>query len=115
MIKLTMCCDVYHAYEKVGRFEIVDSKLIKNEVYTDNMIIRPFPATTPLFNILEILRGRVICESRCDKGMLNHMGLDKYNWIDIFRHTHGVDIDDCIWFKFDEDPKDLTWDDVRVR
>ena len=49
MIKLTMCCDVYHAYEKVGRFEIVDSKLIRNEVYTDNMIIRPFPATTPLF------------------------------------------------------------------
>ncbi len=115
MTGLTLCCDIYHENEKVGRLEIVDSKLIKNEVYTDNVIIRPFPATANLMGILGILRSRVICHERCDEEMLKSMGLTEYNVYDIFRNTHGVDIDDFIWFKFDEDREDLCWDDVRAR
>lgn len=112
---LNLCFDIYHRHDKVGRVEIVNSKLIKNEVYTDNILIRPFPASTDLLNILGILKNRVICEERCDKELLTSMGLTHYNIYDILRNTHGVDIDDFIWFKFDEDPEDLTWDDVRVR
>ena len=112
---LNLCFDIYHRTEKVGRVEIIDSKLIKNEVYTDNMIKRLFPATTPLVNILAILKSRVICKERCDKAMLNSMGLTEYNIYDILKHTHGVDVDDFIWLKFDEDPVDLCWNDVRVR
>lgn len=112
---LNLCFDIYHRTEKVGRIEIVDFKLVKNEVYTTSLVKRLCPPTTPLVNILGILKQRVICEERCDKAMLNHMGLSEYNVYDILRVTHGVDIDDFIWFKFDEDPIDLCWDDVRVR
>lgn len=112
---LNLCFDIYHAYDKVGRVEIVNSKLVKNEVYTSNIVERLFPASTDLYNILGILRGRVICEERCDSLMLESMGLSEYNVYSILRHTHGVDIDDFMWLKFDEDPIDLTWDDVRVR
>jgi len=112
---LTLCCDIYHAYEKVGRLEIVDSKLIRNEVYTDNIILRPFPASATLPNILAILSDRVLCESRCSAELLEHMGLERYDVWGIFRYNHGVDMDDFIWFKFDDDKSDLSWDDVRVR
>ena len=47
--------------------------------------------------------------------MLRSMGLKEYNVYDILRVTHGVDIDDFMWLKFDEDDKSLCWDDVRVR
>lgn len=112
---LNLCFDIYHRYDKVGRVEIIDSKLIKNEVYTDNIMLRPFPASTNLINILGILKNRVICEDRWDKDMQDSLGLESYNVYDILRATHGVNVDDFIWFKFDEDPADLSFDDVRVR
>lgn len=110
---LTFCCDVYHRNEKIGRLEIINGKLIKNEVYTDELIIHPFPRSTTFESITAILKERVICEARCDEFMLKSMGLDHYNVYDILRVTHGVDIDDFIWFKFDDE--DITWEDVRVR
>lgn len=115
ILLLNLCFDIYHAYEKTGRVEIINCKLIKNEVYTKNILFRLFPETTSLVNILSILSSRVICKERCDDLMLEHMGLKEYNVYDILRHTHGVDIDDFMWLKFDEDSPDLTWDDVRVR
>ena len=115
MLDLNLCFDIYHANDKVGRVEIVNSKLIKNEVYTNKIIERLFPESTPLPNILSILKGRVICKERCDEDMLRSMGLKEYNVYDILRVTHGVDIDDFMWLKFDEDDKSLCWDDVRVR
>lgn len=115
MLDLNLCCDIYHANDKVGRLEIIHSRLVKNEVYTNNIVERPFPASAKLLDILSILKDRVICEERCDKYMLKSMGLTEYNVYDILRVTHGVDIDDFIWLKFDEDKSDLCWDDVRVR
>lgn len=43
------------------------------------------------------------------------MGLKEYNVWKIFRITHGVDGADTIWFKFDDDAKDLCYNDLRVR
>ena len=91
MLNLNLCFDIYHANDKVGRVEIVNSKLIKNEVYTNKIIERLFPESTPLPNILPILKGRVICKERCDEDMLKSMGLKEYNVYDILRVTHGVD------------------------
>lgn len=110
---LNFCCDIYHCNDKVGRLEIIDGKLIKNEVYTDNLILHPFPRSKTFETVTGALAQRVICESRCDELMLQSMGLTHYNVYDILKSTHGVDIDDFIWFKFDGE--DLTWDDVRVR
>lgn len=115
MLDLNLCFDIYHANDKVGRVEIVNSKLIKNEVYTNKIIERLFPESTPLPNILSILKGRVICKERCDEDMLRSMGLKEYNVYDILKVTHGVDIDDFMWLKFDEDDESLCWNDVRVR
>lgn len=112
-MKLNFCCDIYHCYDKVGRLEIKDGKLIKNEVYTDNLIFHPFPRSKTIEQVIAALQQRVICESRCNEFLLNSMGLDHYNIYDILYNTHGVDIDDFIWFKFDNE--DITWDDVRVR
>ncbi len=110
---ITFCCDVYHRDEKVGRLEIADGKLIKNEVYTDKLIFHPFPNSKTFKNIASILKSRVICRERCTDEMLESMGLKEYNVYDILRSTHGVDIDDFIWFKFDGE--DITWEDVRAR
>lgn len=99
--------------EKVGRLEIIGGKLIKNEVYTSNLLKHPFPKTKTAEGIMSCLRERVICESRCTKELLESMGLKEYNVYGILRDTHGVDIDDFIWFKYDGE--DITWDDVRVR
>ena len=83
MLDLNLCFDIYHANDKVGRVEIVNSRLIKNEVYTNKIIERLFPESTPLPNILSILKGRVICKERCDEDMLRSMGLKEYNVYDI--------------------------------
>ena len=108
-----LCCDIYHRDEKVARLEIVQGRLRKHEVYTDNFILTLFPEGTTLPNILDILAERVICPERCDEAMLRSMGLTEYNIYDILRITHGVDSDDFIWLKFDGE--DITWKDVRVR
>ena len=110
---VTIKCDVYHRYTKVGRLEIENGKLLRNDVYTDNILLHPCPRSTNVVDILGILKSRVLPECRCDAGMLQHMGLKEYNVWDILRHTHGVDFDDFCWLKFDGE--DITWDDVRVR
>lgn len=113
MERVTFCCDVYHEDEKVGRLEIIDGKLVKNEVYTDNILLHPCPRSKTFLSVVSALEDRVVCESRFDDEMKAVLGLEKYNIYDILRKTHGVDIDDFIWFKFDGE--DISWDDVRVR
>ncbi len=110
---VTFCCDIYHRYDKVGRLEIIDGKLVKNEVYTDNLLFHPCPRSTTFSSVADALADRVICEERVDEKLLKYMNLEKYNVYDILRFTHGVDVDDFIWFKFDGE--DITFDDVRVR
>ncbi len=110
---LNLCCDIYHRDVKTARLEIVDGKLKKYEVYTDNRMKTLFPEGTTETNIKAILQGRVICPQRCDEGMLASMGLKEYNAYDILRATHAVNDDDFIWMKFDGE--DISWKDVRVR
>ncbi|KSV58256.1 hypothetical protein [Acetivibrio ethanolgignens] len=112
---VVFCCDVYHRYAKTGRLEIVNGKLIKNEVYTSNVMLHPFPKSTTFFDVTSSLEERVIPPCRWTADVANYLGLQEYNVYDILRKTHGVLDKDFLWFKFDDDPTDLTWDDVKVR
>ncbi|MDE6314188.1 MAG: hypothetical protein K2M46_11345 [Lachnospiraceae bacterium] len=110
---LNLCFDIYHSYEKVGRIEIVNNVLKKNEVINPDLWVHPFPNSKTLEQILGALKQRILCPERCTPDMLASMGLTEYNVYDILKNTHGVDSDDFVWFKFDGE--NITWDDVRVR
>lgn len=110
---ITFCFDIYHRYDKTGRIEIINGKLIKNEVYTQNLLFHLCPRAKTFPAVVSALEDRVFCESRFDDIMKKSLKLEHYNIYDILRKTHGVDIDDFIWLKFDGE--NITWDDVKVR
>jgi len=112
---ITFCCDIYHKDQKVGRLEIINGKLIKNEVYTDNIMLHPFPRSTTFIDITSALEDRVICKSRCTPEIMEDIGISEYNIYDILKNTHGVDVNDFIWFKFDDDDARLSWNDLNPR
>ena len=112
---ITFCCYIFHQNKCTGRLEIVDGKLIKNEVYTDNIMEHPFPNSKTFMDISAILGGRVIPYCRWMPEYGEYLGVKEYNVYDILRKTHGVDYKDFLWFKFDEDPIDMKWEDVKVR
>ena len=111
--KVTFCFDIYHRYDKTERIEIIDGKLIKNEVYTEKLVCHLCPRAKTLMAVVAALKERIICEERFDEEIQKILGLKEYNLYKILRKTHGVDVDDFIWLKFDDE--DITWDDVRVR
>lgn len=112
---VTIMADIYNKDKKVGRIEIKEGVLLKNECYTSDIFSHPCPRSTTVYDILGILSHRVIQPCRCDEWLLDKMGLKEYNVWAIFKDTHGIDGADTIWFKFDDDPKDLCYNDVRVR
>ena len=112
---VSLHCDIYYRDEKVGRLDLEGLTLIKNEVYTNNIMKHPFPRSTNAMQILGIIEERVICEERCDEAILRSMNLTEYNVYDVFKANHGIDIDDFIWFKFDGEGDDVCWDTVKVR
>lgn len=110
---LNLCFDLYFKYDKIGRIEIKNNKLVKNETYTDQLILRPYARVKDAFTMVQLLKERVMCEERWDTKQLNHIGLTEYNFFKILKITHGVDIDDFFWLKFDGE--DISYDDVKVR
>lgn len=112
MEKVTFCCDVMYKDEKTGRLEIIDGVLVKNEVYTDNIFKHPCPNSKTLISVISALEDRVICIERFTPLMQKVLGLSEYNMYNILRKTHGVDIDDFIWFKFDNES--IKWENVKV-
>lgn len=98
---INICCDVMFRDRKVGRLEIVNSKLIKNEVYTDNLMEHPFPRSKDMMTILEILKGRVICRERFTEEIQRATGLKEYNVYGLLRDNHGLNINEYSWLKFE--------------
>lgn len=115
MENLDLSFDIYHLDDKVGRVEIVNNKIVKNEVYTNNPLLTLFPAHITLPNLLAALEDRVICSSRYTPELAQLLGIPTYNRYNILKITHGVNIDDCIWLKFDNDPGELTWYKLKER
>lgn len=112
---VTIMADIYNRDKKVGRIEIKEGVLLKNECYIDNIFDHPCPRSKTACDVLGILANRVLKPCRCDDWLLNKMGLKEYNVWKIFRINHGVDGADTIWFKFDDDDESLCFDDLRVR
>lgn len=109
---LNLCFDLYFKYDRIGRIEIKNNKLVKNEVYTDQLLLRPYARVKDAFTMVQLLRERVMCEERWDAKQLNHIGLTGYNFFKILKITHGVDIDDFFWLKFDGE--NTSYDDIKV-
>ena len=109
---VTLCCDIMYKERKTGRLEIVDGKLIKNEVYTDNLLEHMCPNSKTFLSVASCLQDRVFPRCRFDEDMKKATGLQEYNVYDILRDTHGVTVNDFLWLKFDGE--DITWKDVKV-
>ncbi len=108
-------CYIYCEHECVGRLEIVGNKLVKNDVYNSNVFRHPCPNSHDYYHVMNTLRDRVIPPCRFDEEMQEAFGFKEYNVLRMLKNTHGVIVDDKIWFKFDDDRPDLTWEDVGVR
>ena len=106
--------DIYHRYDKIGHIDVVDNKIINNIRYKPE-ILHPFPILRNINALYYFLKERIMSESRWTAEMLESVGESEYNVYNLVKKTHGVDIDDFWWFKFDTDPEDLSFDDVRVR
>ena len=115
MCFVTIKADIYHRDKKVGRLEIENGKLIKNECYTSDIFEHPCARAKTVMDVLSMLAERVLPPCRCDEWLLNKMGLKEYNVWKIFKINHGINGQDFIWFKFDDDRRDLSYEDVRVR
>lgn len=65
-------------------------------------------------HLLERLELRCFPRNRVSaKKILEHMGLEDYNVLEILKRTHGAKADDFIWVKFEGE--DLTFADVSRR
>ena len=111
---VTIKADIYFKEKRVGRLEIEEGKLKKNECYAE-WYDHPCSRSKNAFDVLDILSERVIPPCRCDEWLLNKHGLKEYNTWDIFRITNGFNGADSIWFKFDDDKEDLEYKDIILR
>lgn len=110
---LNLYCDVLFQDRVVGRIDVVNGVLLRNDCYTDCILEHPCPNSHTLDSLLLVLKDRVISPDRFTPDIARYLGLFEYDWFEIFKKTHGVDIDDFFWFRFDGEF--LSWDDVRVR
>jgi hypothetical protein len=116
MTAITLKFDVMWKNELVGRIEIVEGVLVKNESYNKDWYKNYWTKMTSATNILMSLRNRCFDRARPDKAdLLNYLGLEEYNVYEIIRRTHGVILGDFIWFRFDDDYKGVCWETVNPK
>lgn len=112
---MTFSFDLYEEDNKIGRVEVVDNILVKNETYTSELLSQPCARIRDFETMFRWMQSRLMCPSRWTKEILNHYGLESYNAYKLLKITRGIDIDDFFWFKFDDDIKDLKWKDFNPR
>ncbi|MBQ9278218.1 MAG: hypothetical protein IJ224_06245 [Lachnospiraceae bacterium] len=105
-------CDVMWKDEITGHISIHDG-VVSYKAFTDNKFKILFAECANKLTIITTMQERVLPPCRCDEKMLKHLGLTEYNAYKILRQTHGVDVDDFKWLRFDGES--LTWNDVKVR
>lgn len=67
-----------------------------------------------LNEILDLLADRAIPPRRANiKEILASFGMEKYDAIELLKHTHGLSTDDYFWLKFDDE--DLEYEDIKIR
>ena len=113
MKAVTLKFDVMWKNEMVGRIEIVEGVLVKNENYADEWYKNYWAKMTNAPNILMSLSNRCFDRARPDKAeLLKYLGLEEYNVYDIIRRTHGTILGDFTWFRFDDDYEAVCWETV---
>ena len=86
--------------------------------YVDNPIMIPFGVSTEanLDDLEEFFEERCFPRERANcKELLRDLGLDCYEPELICRKLHGLQFDDFMWIKFDNDPESLCWNDIKLR
>jgi hypothetical protein len=101
--------------ELVAKIGIKDDKLEYAETYTDVTYKQPFLKRPITADYAEtFLERRSIPRDRQDiQGILNRLGLNHYDTIEILKKTHGTNYDDFFWIKFDGE--NISWNDVKLR
>ena len=66
--------------------------------------------------VLSFLESRCVPRTRIDiQEILRAYGLREYNPMLMCRKSHGRSPTDYIWVKFDDDPPEITWENIRLR
>ena len=67
-------------------------------------------------DVEEFFEDRCFPKERVNcKDILRRLDLDCYEPELICRKTHGMQFDDFLWIKFDNDDENLCWDDIKLR
>lgn len=85
-----------------------------NEVFIKKFTDNPMKQFFLAFDKIDIAKLGELFETRCwergradIKELLNKIGLDEYDPIEIVKRTFGVSYNDSIWFKFGDN--NITW------
>ena len=92
-------------------------KKIKYQTYTDNIYLLPFGANMEptIADLSRFLESRCFPKERrnCTQ-LLDDLGLDEYIPLDIVRKTHGRQLEDYCWIRFEGE--DLDYErDIKLR
>lgn len=96
---------------------IADVDVRETEVYIKRYIIHPvkqifYADKISRFEFGDILKSRCWDENRANlQKYLNAIGLDEFNPYLICRKTHGVMLQDSVWFRYEGE--NLSWKDVK--
>lgn len=110
---VNLCFDLYWKDEKVGRVEIVNNVLVKNEVYTSDFYKQPYARIKNAMDMVSALHERVMCPERWEKFQLEAIGLKEYDFYKILRAYRGICYDDFFWLRFDGDT--VSYRDIKIR
>lgn len=106
--------DVMFKDERVATVNL-SNQFVKVDTYTDEPYKQPFlKKPVSIAFCKAFLKRRVISEnSDTLVSTLKELNIPKYDVIDILRKTHGVDMDDFYWIRFDGD--NICWNDINPR
>ena len=95
--------------------EITPEKPMVN-VYTEKSVYRQFPTDTPTNDeVLDWLEDRCFPRTRANKKeILDAMGLEEYDVLDIVKYTHGLMWEDYLWVRFPGE-ENIKFDDIKLR
>lgn len=103
--------DLYNKDKRIAHVELKgnDVKVIN---YNNSRIFNPFliPCVTRA-TVINFLENRCFEITRPDKQeLLNRMGLEYYDVIDIVKKTHGMMAEDLSWLKFEDE--DISYEEL---
>lgn len=94
---------------------VIDKDKLNIETYTEIPYKQPFlkkPVT--LDYVKSFLEKRAVSKDKSNIAeILSQLNLKEYDIIEILKKTHGVNFDDFLWLKFNDE--NITWNEVKLR